>query len=333
MPDDRRAFGWGDEDFAPVEVVDSSDPSVFSVLLARTGDRHVLTGFLHNPVITSAFHALSKSGAPVFLQSESVDFHGFAGGLRMIRDRHKAARHRTRVRGVFAIGSHAVRYFSRLGFPSDQIVPFGYFVSAPITDADDPVDGKSFRIVFAGQFIRRKGVDILLAALGCLADLEWNLELIGSGAAEDALRAQAARLGLEGRITWKGVVAPDKIHARLAGADVLVLPSRWDGWGVVVNEALAAGVPVVCSDRCGAACVLTDDTVGEVFRACDSDALASILRRRIAEDRISRATRDACRTAASALTPEAGARQFLDGIAAVNSGSLPPPAPWLKATV
>lgn len=330
LPADRAAFGWGAEDFEPVKLVRSSDRATFESLVARGGDTHVLTGFRHHPVIRRAAGALARSGAAVHLQSESVDLHGPAGHLRMIRDRLKAVRHRRHVRGVFAIGREASLYFALLGFRPAQVVPFGYFVGSAAAPVAAGAGRPGFRIVFAGQFIRRKGIDLLLAALARVSDLPWQLEMIGAGCEEAALKAHANRLGLADRIVWKGAIAPDQILDALAGADLLVLPSRWDGWGVIVNEALAAGVPVVCSDRCGAAAVLTSFEIGDVFPTCDAGALASVLRRRIRAGRIAQATRAACQAAAAALTPEAGARQFLDGIAAIEAGLPPPPAPWLR---
>lgn len=331
LPADRAAFGWGAEDFEPVRLVRSCDRATFESLVARTGDIHVMTGFLHHPIIRRAFRALTGSGGALFLQSESVDLHGSPGILRLIRDRFKAARHRRHVRGVFAIGREAVVYFALLGFRPEQVVPFGYFVSAAGPGANASSEGEAFRIVFAGQFIRRKGVDVLLQALGHIEDPDWRLELIGAGRDEAALRARAARLGIAGRIVWKGAISPDRVSRELAGADLLVLPSRWDGWGVVVNEALAAGVPVVCSDRCGASSVLTDGSVGEDFPAGSVDGLASVLRRRIEPGRTPEITRAACRAVAATLTPDAGARHFLAGIVAIQSGSPLPAPPWQSA--
>jgi glycosyltransferase involved in cell wall biosynthesis len=330
LPAGRAAFGWGGEDFAPVKLVRSSDRATFESLVARTGDTHVLTGFRHHPVIRKAFTALARSGAAIHLQSESVDIHGAPGAIRVVRDRLKAVRHRKHVRGVFAIGMEAMRYFSRLGFRPAQIVPFGYFVACPASGQSRPDDLSVFRVVFVGQLVRRKGVDLLLAALARVSNLPWQLELIGAGSEEAGLKTRADRLGLARRVVWKGPVAPARIYAELAGADLLVLPSRWDGWGVVVNEALASGVPVVCNDRCGAAAVLTSLEIGDVLPACDIGVLASVLRRRIGAGRIAQSTRASCQAAAAALTPETGARQFLDGIAAIETGAMPPPAPWLR---
>lgn len=330
---DRIAMGWGDEDFAPVQLVRSDDPATFASLVTRTDDIHVLTGFLYHPVITDAFHELSRSGARIFLHSESVDTGGVKGVMRMARDRIKAAQYRRRVAGVLAIGDMGVRFFRALGFEEGRVVPFGYFVdvASPREKVQGPAGtSHAFRIAYAGQLIRRKGIDILFAALGRLRVMDWTLELFGSGDCESSLKQLAAEMGIESKVSWRGPVAADQVPQSIVGADLLVLPSRWDGWGVVVNEALAAGVPVLCSDRCGARCFLKNSVIGESFPAGDVDALAAILRRRIGAGRTSADTRAACRDAAAALSPEAGARQFLDGIAAIESGAMTPPAPWRR---
>ncbi|HUG10447.1 MAG TPA: glycosyltransferase family 4 protein [Opitutaceae bacterium] len=316
-----------------MKLVRSNERPNFEGLVSRRNDTHVLTGFLHHPVIADAFYELSRTGARIHLQSESVDVHGIKGIMRLVRDRVKAGRHMRHISGVLAIGTSGVRYFERLGFERGCIIPFGYFVAAK-GGLEAPSDARGappqFRIAFAGQLIRRKGLDILFDALGRVRDLGWSLDLIGSGPLMDSLKRLATEIGITDRIAWQGPVAPEHIHGRIAGADLFVLPSRWDGWGVVVNESLAAGVPVVCSDRCGASCVLKSPGIGEIFPAGDVDALGSILRRRISAGRLAQESRVGCRAAAAALTPEAGARHFLDGLAAIEAAAMPPPPPWMR---
>src|ERR1051325_5103774 len=115
-----------------------------------------------------------------------------------------------------------------------------------------PVEAASrarIEILFVGQLVRRKGVDLLLDALAPL----WaeyptlRLTLIGEGDERAALESQAAASGFRDRVTFAGARPADEVRTRLMAADLLVLPSRWDGWGMVVNEALAAGVPAIVS--------------------------------------------------------------------------------------
>ena len=63
----------------------------------------------------------------------------------------------------------------------------------------------------------------------------------------------------------------------LSAADVLVLPSHWDGWGAVINEALCNGARVVCSDFCGAADLVSDPRFGRVFREGSLESLTQAM--------------------------------------------------------
>ena len=63
------------------------------------------------------------------------------------------------------------------------------------------------------------------------------------------------------------------MQACIAAADLLALPSRWDGWGLVVNEALAVGVPVIASNACGASDLIRQDVNGYVFTSEDAASL------------------------------------------------------------
>jgi glycosyltransferase involved in cell wall biosynthesis len=82
---------------------------------------------------------------------------------------------------------------------------------------------------------------------------------------------------LRGRIQFLGFQQPHAMPEVFANADAFVLPSRHDGWGVVVNEALGAGLPIIVSDRVGARDLVTDGRNGLITRAGDIGSLASAL--------------------------------------------------------
>ena len=147
-----------------------------------------------------------------------------------------------RATGMLAISQLAVDYYTELGFDKSKVYPFGYFRSRQqaTTTTKDRLEA-----IFVGQLIHRKGVDVLLRAIAPLMN-EWpdlRLTLVGAGEQAEALKDMANSLGIEKRVAFEGALPSDRIPAQLATADVLVLPSRWDGWGMVVNEALSAGVP------------------------------------------------------------------------------------------
>ena len=94
----------------------------------------------------------------------------------------------------------------------------------------------------------------------------------------DEARAEAARLGV--RVTWAGFLNQHEIGRAYAAADCLVLPSYAETWGLVVNEAMATGLPAVVSDAVGCAPdLIVPGETGETFRKGDVDDLAAALTR------------------------------------------------------
>lgn len=138
---------------------------------------------------------------------------------------------------------------------------FGYAVE-PVeqleTDFQPPPEG--VRLLFVGALEPRKGVDILLRALGRpdLARLAWSLCVVGSGSSLTSLQALANQLAIASRVHFVGKVRHDDVRSYYRDADVLVLPSRFDGWGAVVNEAMEHGLAVVASDAAGCARLLIE---------------------------------------------------------------------------
>lgn len=100
----------------------------------------------------------------------------------------------------------------------------------------------------------------------------------GEGALRKELEARAETLGLKDRVRFLGFVNQRQLPMVYAAADLLVLPSENEPWGLVVNEAMACGIPAVVSDQVGAATdLIVSGETGEVFPVGDVDALAAIL--------------------------------------------------------
>jgi glycosyltransferase involved in cell wall biosynthesis len=106
------------------------------------------------------------------------------------------------------------------------------------------------------------------------------LVFAGEGPLRPMLEAEAAALGVAARVRFLGFVNQTRLPAIYTSADLLVLPSVYDAFGVVVNEAMLCGCPVVVSDRVGAGRDLVAPVCPEFIYPCgDIDALAAILRR------------------------------------------------------
>lgn len=109
--------------------------------------------------------------------------------------------------------------------------------------------------LYVGRFSPEKNLRRLLEAYRRYRDIEpegWRLVMVGDGPQRQQLVKEAERLGLKD-VIWTGFRQIEKLPAYYALADALILPSTREPWGLVVNEAMASGLPVLVSNRCGSA--------------------------------------------------------------------------------
>ncbi|MCR5665026.1 MAG: glycosyltransferase family 4 protein [Oscillospiraceae bacterium] len=188
----------------------------------------------------------------------------------------------------FPGGTRQKKLFQHYGMPDDHI-----FVMPMTVDTDQfraiselhtkdeykemlGVAGKKV-ILYAGRFTAVKDLPCLLRAVAKLkqAHDDFVLCLIGKGEQKPQLEKLAVDLGLQENVRFFDYQLMPKLAEYYAAADVFVLPSAFEPWGLVVNEALACRMPVIASDACG--CV--DDLIipgenGDVFPTGDAETLA-----------------------------------------------------------
>jgi glycosyltransferase involved in cell wall biosynthesis len=137
-------------------------------------------------------------------------------------------------------------------------------------------------LLAVGAIVPRKGYDVLIAALARLTDLPWRLTIAGDRNRDpettQRLEATIDRLDLTGRVQLTGAVSSSELSAIYAAADLFVLASRFEGYGMAYTEALAHGVPVV-GTRAGAIPDTVPVSAGVLVPPDDVGALAVVLRR------------------------------------------------------
>ena len=235
---------------------------------------------------------------------------------------------RSHVAGIFVISRLALVQYQQAGVPLTKLFPFGYFVPSDTTVTTQPnsstlAENSNLRIIFVGSLIRTKGMDLLqeaaqrLHAQGC----KITVDIYGPGDV-NLITPNGASIHYRGKIPF------GQAQCVIAQYDLLVLPSRYDGWGVVVNEALCAGVPVVCSDTTGAGAVAATLGAGLIFTSGDSTSLSDVLARLVAEPSLLKSLRTAAPQAAHTLQPAVAAHYMLDVIRSPADIRASIPSPW-----
>jgi glycosyltransferase involved in cell wall biosynthesis len=266
------------------------------VTRALRGSQAVVVGGWNQPAFWSALAWCRMRRVPAILWSEST-------GLDLRSGRHeRLKRAMLHIPAAFIVpGSGARDYLERLGVEAGRItvapnaVDPAIFGSAPRTRTDGAV-----RLLAVGRLALEKGIDTLLQA----ADgLPVEVFLAGTGPEEERLRRMAGP-----SVRFLGNVPRDELPALYADADVLVLPSRSEPWGMTLNEAALAGLPLVSTTAAGAAWELIEDGVNG-FRVPPDDAAAlRIALQRLVDDETLRGAAGArSRELASRFTPHAWA--------------------------
>jgi glycosyltransferase involved in cell wall biosynthesis len=259
LPASRKAMGWREAHLPGVQVEKISEGMV-----PESGHEyvHIFTGFGSHRVVWAAYRRLqSDAESRCYAYTEAPDFTGLAGGLRSLCYRFRA-RKLGGLEGILAIGEVGVSFYRELCRDQIPVHAFGYYDAreAELKYVSDlPEKMGEWRLLVAGQLIRRKGVDLLLRALAGLQDVPWQLHVAGDGPERKRLESLTRRLNLGDRVSWSGGMEREELQESYAKSDLVIVPSRFDGWGMVVNEALQSGCPVLATETCGSAGVLPQD--------------------------------------------------------------------------
>jgi glycosyltransferase involved in cell wall biosynthesis len=209
---------------------------------------------------------------------ERPGFHQPAWAGRLLRKWKLAKLHASRV-PIWGIGKFAVDEYRREFGVERPYLNLPYFSDLKRFAGSGRREKPERTFLFSGSLIHRKGVDLLAAAFVEIAREFANakLRIVGDGelreSVEQTLRPVRERVEFVGFTDW------DELPEAYASADVLCMPSRYDGWGLVVPEGLASGLPVIATDRMGAALEFVETKRnGWLISAGDQGALINAMR-------------------------------------------------------
>jgi glycosyltransferase involved in cell wall biosynthesis len=327
---ERRALGWKHADFGRATVAEpTSFQQVKEIIEANGRDGiHVLAGWRGLRHGWSLLRELQARSGRVGLLTEGGDIRGWRGFLRRVAYVKDQWRYGGGIDFILAIGEQGVSWFRRAGYANRKIFPYAYLTERPTSQPIIYGKAGPVELIYVGQYIRRKGMDIAFRALAQVASSDWRLTIIGAGQSAPEWRAVVGKLGISDRVRFLSALPAQEVTARIAESDLLLLPSRFDGWGAVVNEALMTGVPVVCSDHCGARDLLLDPSRGQIVRAGSVEDLRKALSAWIAQGKKTHASSERIRRWSYCIEGDRGADYILAVIKHVYSGGPRPQVPW-----
>ena len=143
-------------------------------------------------------------------------------------------------------------------------------------------------VLLVGRLVYEKGFQLALEALPRLIERVPGTRFIvaGSGTAEEDLRRQASELGLDAHGTFVGWIGDDVLHSLYRIADLTVVPSIYEPFGLVALEAMASGSPCLVSDTGGLREVVPNEDVGLRFRSRDPDSLGEMAERLLTDSEL-----------------------------------------------
>lgn len=263
----RVSESWNIPEMGNAKVVISPSDTEIESLLADENVNNVFSGIDAFPMVYSAFKRAVALNRNITVMAEPYDWTGIKGTLRRFKYIILFVKYKKYIKHLFTTGHHGIRCFKAAGMPLAKLHQWGYFTES-CQDCGLLEQSISSRpkIIYVGRFDSNKNILPILKKISLFEDNIDVFTLVGSGPLDEDVKAIAAK---NKKINLVGRVDNECVKALMASHDYLILPSLYDGWGAVVNEALSCGTRVLCSNSCGAAILLDGKNRGEAFAQND----------------------------------------------------------------
>lgn len=306
-------------------------PSIFQHMRHAGYDAVIVYGWHMKAYIQTAV-ACRRYGIPVYARTDS-HARSNSNVYRRLLKRILYPVISSLFSGYLPVGKRSYEYLLKYGVTEKYIRRVPYCVDDELYYRDESAgcaDRKRMRylhgidetdhvILYSGKFIECKRLDVLLRAFDSFSNGNKSqvLMLVGSGPEEDRLKHMAE--GMSSRIIFCGFENQSRLPAYYRAADMTVLPSESESWGMVINESLACGTPVIVSDAVGCSDDLViDGKTGMIFPVNDVKELAECMQTMIVACNNYK-TGTAIAEMAGKYTPDACAISMLDAVKGMNS--------------
>jgi len=291
---DRKKQGWNECDLSLINAKKISSPSLRFIIKALKAKRNcihifagpfdsfwITIGLFYSLFINNRTYILTEPYSPIaaeLLENGGSIRNSLLKKLRPLKYQFLWILLRRKIEGIFAISPLAIKQLLLFGISKQKIFPFAYFVPSteifPTSKEQNKIKllNNKLRIVFVGTLNYTKGIDLAINAIEKLNKKDVNVTLDVYGPS-DELNSYL----WSSYVSYKGIIPFGTAQLKISAYDLLILPSRYDGWGVVINESLLAGVPVLCSNHVGAASLVKKWRCGISYDCSNESMLMNLI--------------------------------------------------------
>jgi len=262
----RKLHGWSIPEINNVEIIiNPNERQIDEILNENINELHFFSGLEIYPVVSAALKKAAMYKMPnIGVLLEPFNQSGLKGFFRKIKYQFLIQKYKKHIRILLTTGNLGRKCYEDVGFDKNKIFDWGYFTNAigKIENVKELQTRNKPDLLFVGSIDKRKNILEIVKTLKNTS-LKFNKFFIaGCGGLESELKEMI--IGSK-NIDFLGGVKNEEIKLLMHKCDILILPSLFDGWGAVINEALQAGMQVIASENCGANILLDGEERGETF--------------------------------------------------------------------
>ena len=263
--DGREKEGWEIPDFGKTEIITSpSKKNIENIVRDNKDAIHIFSGINAYQTVYSAFKYAIKYKTKKIVYAEPYNWLGWKGFLRRIKYIALFLRYEKFIDALLATGENGVKCYKKAFFPKSKLYQWGYFTEKLSNGMEKQKrEEKLPSLLFVGRLDKNKNILSMLSLIVERKLLPFRkLTIIGGGYYEERIKAIS---NIFPEIQYIGLKPNKEVNDIMKKNDILILPSKYDGWGAVVNEALMNGMRVVVSENCGSSSLIKDKQLGSVF--------------------------------------------------------------------
>jgi len=278
ITDDIRINDTGpvkENNYKKLKIIINPQESVVRNLFSNKSTIHIFSGIHTYQSAKIGFKYAITNNAIIGIMSEPFYFQGFRGFVRLIRGTIIRCNYSKKIKFILTTGQLGVDAYLRMGYKNDAIFQWGYFING----SKFIKKRRKKNIVFVGQLIERKQIKNFTKLFIHHKGFGFNsLLIVGTGPDWEKLKRYSQNAEKNGiKIRLLGKLTNSQTMNIIKNNCILILPSKFDGWGVVTNEALLSGTPVITSSMVGSSVLLDGEIRGNKFNIKDERSLIQLL--------------------------------------------------------